>query len=40
MKIILPENISEITLNQFQKYFKLTQRNDLEAVDFNDKHDK
>ena len=35
MKISLPENISEITLDQFQRYFKLTQREDLSELDFN-----
>jgi len=35
MKIVLPENISEITLDQFQRYHKLSLRTDLEVVDFN-----
>jgi hypothetical protein len=35
MKIILPEDIGEITLEQFQRYFKLTQRTDLNELDFN-----
>jgi len=35
MKIILPENISEITLDQFQRYYKLSQREDLDELDFN-----
>jgi len=35
MKIVLPENISEITLNQFQRYFKLSQRNDISELEIN-----
>ena len=34
MKIVLPENISEITLGQFQKYLKLLTR-ELSDIDFN-----
>ena len=34
MKITLPENISEITLGQFQKYLKLLTR-ELSDIDFN-----
>jgi len=35
MKIILPEHIGEITLDQFQRYHKLSIREDLEPIDFN-----
>lgn len=35
MKIVLPENISEITLEQFQRYDKLEQRKDLDPFQFN-----
>lgn len=35
MKVILPENISEITLEQYQRYVKLCKREDLDIVDFN-----
>lgn len=35
MKIILPENISDITLNQFQKYDVLLKRTDLNEEQFN-----
>jgi len=35
MKISLPENISEVTLGQFQRYHKLSLRTDLNVVDFN-----
>ena len=35
MKIILPEHIGEITLDQFQRYHKLSQRTDLNELDFN-----
>lgn len=35
MKIILPEHIGEITLDQFQRYHKLSLREDLEPIDFN-----
>lgn len=34
MKIRVPENISEITLLQFQKYMKLSERTDLNEIDF------
>jgi hypothetical protein len=35
MKLILPENISEITLLQYQKYIELQEREDLTPHDFN-----
>jgi hypothetical protein len=35
MKIVLPEHIGEVTLEQFQRYNKLTQRTDLNTLDFN-----
>lgn len=35
MKIVLPENISEINLGQFQRYHRLVQRTDLNTLDFN-----
>ncbi len=35
MKISLPENQSEITLEQYQRYTKLIQRTDLDAYNFN-----
>ena len=34
MKVNLPENISEITLNQFQRYMELVER-DLDIMNFN-----
>ena len=34
-EIILPEHIGEITLGQYQEYYKLTQRKDLSDVNFN-----
>jgi len=33
MKIVIPENISEITLSQYQEFEKLTQRVDLDEFD-------
>lgn len=35
MKVIIPENISEITLSQYQKYHNLNQRKDLEVHEYN-----
>lgn len=35
MKVILPEDISEITLGQFQKYSKLLEREDLNDYELN-----
>lgn len=35
MKILLPENIEDITLEVFQKYTKLLEREDLDAYQFN-----
>lgn len=35
MKIILPENQSEITLEQYQRYIKLLERTDLDIYNFN-----
>jgi len=35
MRVTLPENISEVTLGQFQRYHKLTLRTDLNVIDFN-----
>ena len=35
MKIILPENQSEITLEQYQRYVKLLERTDLDIYNFN-----
>ena len=35
MKVTLPENISEITLEQFQNYSKLVERKDLDEYQFN-----
>jgi hypothetical protein len=35
MKIVLPEDISEVVLEQFMRYHKLTQRTDLNELDFN-----
>ena len=35
MKIVLPEHIGEVTLEQFQRYHKLTLRTDLNELDFN-----
>lgn len=35
MKIVLPEHIGEITLEQFQRYYKLSQRTDLTPLDFD-----
>ena len=35
MKIVLPENISEVTLGMFQALIKLSERTDLSINDFN-----
>ena len=35
MKIILPENQNEITLEQYQRYIKLLERTDLDIYNFN-----
>ena len=35
MKVILPENQSEITLEQYQRYVKLLERTDLDIYNFN-----
>ncbi len=35
MKITLPENIGEITLEQYQKYHELTSRDSIEDYEFN-----
>ena len=35
MKIVLPENISDITLEQYQRYYKLLLRDDLTELNFN-----
>jgi hypothetical protein len=35
MKVTLPENIADISLDQYQKYYKLTQRDDLDDYNFN-----
>ena len=35
LKITLPENISEITLSQYQRYIKLTEREDLTEQGFD-----
>ena len=35
MKVILPENIKDITLEQFQRYTLLLEREDLDAYQFN-----
>lgn len=35
MKVILPENQSEITLEQYQRYVKLLKRTDLDIYNFN-----
>ena len=35
MKIVLPEHIGDVTLEQFQRYHKLTQRTDLNELDHN-----
>ncbi len=35
MKITLPEHIGEITLNQFQRYHELTQRENIDDYQFN-----
>ncbi len=35
MKVILPENIKDITLGQFQKYNELLKRDDLDEYNFN-----
>ena len=35
MKITLPEHIGEITLGQYQQYYKLLMRTDLSEVNFN-----
>lgn len=35
MKIILPENQNEITLEQYQRYVKLLDRTDLDIYNFN-----
>ena len=35
MKVILPENQSEITLEQYQRYLKLLERTDLDIYNFN-----
>ena len=35
MKLILPENQSEITLEQYQRYVKLLERTDLDIYNFN-----
>jgi hypothetical protein len=37
MKITLPENISDITLNQFQRYSELVEREDLTDKQKNDR---
>ena len=35
IKLKIPENISDITLGQYQKYNKLTERTDLNEYDFS-----
>lgn len=35
MKITIPENISDITLGQYQRYHKLTEREDLDQYNYN-----
>jgi len=35
LKLILPEDISEITLSQYQRFVKLTEREDLTTFDFD-----
>lgn len=35
MKVILPENIEDVKLHQFQKYAELLKREDLEDFEFN-----
>ena len=35
MEIILPENIGEVTLGQFQRYAELLKREDLSKLEFN-----
>lgn len=35
MKILIPEDISDITLGQYQRYIKLSERTDLDELNFN-----
>jgi len=35
LKVILPENISEVTLSQYQRYVKLSEREDMTTFDFD-----
>lgn len=35
MKVIVPEHIGDITLNQYQRYIKLTEREDLNPFEFS-----
>jgi hypothetical protein len=35
MKIRVPENISDITLDQYQRYHKLSERTDIDELNFN-----
>ena len=35
MKIRVPENISDITLDQYQRYHKLSERKDIDELNFN-----
>ena len=35
LKVTLPESIKEVSLNQYQRFYKLTQREDLSQLNFN-----
>lgn len=35
MKVVIPEHIGDITLNQYQRYVKLTEREDLNPFEFS-----
>lgn len=35
IKVTLPENISDITLDQYQRFVELTNRNDLSEIEYN-----
>ena len=35
MKVIVPEHVGDITLNQYQRYIKLTEREDLNPFEFS-----
>ena len=35
MKVLIPEHIGDVTLNQYQRYIKLTEREDLNPFEFS-----